>query len=291
VHTGELLRVLEGPEDIEWACWHSKGNCVLAGSKDGTIWMWLVQNGQCMAVFSGHDGLVSCGSFCSDGKLLCSGGEDGTVRVWQPRTAQCSKVFQDAEAHEAAITCLVAEGDYVLTGSLDGTARLYTCQTMRLLNTFLHSTGHAVQSNDMEDEEGDGEEVQAVEAVAFSSSAYKWLCTAGADKLAKVWDYAGTQPRIICTHGGGVVAAKWHSALPLLVTAALDRSLRIWDARDGRCCLTLTGHVDLIVNLSLSSYREKTEYGEELKDMLVSVSDDRTARVYVLDCNSIASSL
>lgn len=28
-----LLNKLEGPEDIEWATWHSKGNAVLAGSK------------------------------------------------------------------------------------------------------------------------------------------------------------------------------------------------------------------------------------------------------------------
>jgi angio-associated migratory cell protein len=50
VATGELLFALEGPEDVEFACWHSKGNAVLAGSKDGTIWMWLAQTGQCVQV-------------------------------------------------------------------------------------------------------------------------------------------------------------------------------------------------------------------------------------------------
>jgi hypothetical protein len=29
---GELKQILEGPEDIEWADWHSKGNAVLAGN-------------------------------------------------------------------------------------------------------------------------------------------------------------------------------------------------------------------------------------------------------------------
>ena len=50
---GELKQVLEGPEDIEWAEWHSKGNAVLAGSKDGTVWMWMAHNGQCVHVFAG----------------------------------------------------------------------------------------------------------------------------------------------------------------------------------------------------------------------------------------------
>ena len=44
--TGELLVVMDGPEDCEWAQWHTKGNAIIAGSKDGTIWMWLAHDGQ-----------------------------------------------------------------------------------------------------------------------------------------------------------------------------------------------------------------------------------------------------
>ena len=41
----------------------SPRNAIIAGSKDGTIWMWLSHNGQCVQVFAGHDGGVSCGEF------------------------------------------------------------------------------------------------------------------------------------------------------------------------------------------------------------------------------------
>lgn len=58
VESKEMLLKLEGPEDIEWACWHGRGNAVLAGSKDGTVWMWLSHNGQCMQVFTGVDFLL-----------------------------------------------------------------------------------------------------------------------------------------------------------------------------------------------------------------------------------------
>jgi angio-associated migratory cell protein len=104
VNSGELLRVLEGPEDIEWAHWHSKGNAVIAGSKDGTIWMWLAHNGQCLQVFAGHEGIVSCGVFASEGKVIASGGEDGTVRVWAPKTGVCKHVFE--AAHTGLVTCM-----------------------------------------------------------------------------------------------------------------------------------------------------------------------------------------
>jgi ribosome assembly protein SQT1 len=30
--------------------WHPKGDVVLAGSEDFTLWMWLAQSGNCMQV-------------------------------------------------------------------------------------------------------------------------------------------------------------------------------------------------------------------------------------------------
>lgn len=38
VETGECKITLEGPEDIEFAEWHSKGNAILAGSRDGMLY-------------------------------------------------------------------------------------------------------------------------------------------------------------------------------------------------------------------------------------------------------------
>jgi angio-associated migratory cell protein len=53
IHTGEHVITLEGPEDIEWAKWHSRGNAIIGGSKDGTAWLWLSHGGQCMQVLTG----------------------------------------------------------------------------------------------------------------------------------------------------------------------------------------------------------------------------------------------
>lgn len=51
VPEGALLQTLEGPSDsVEWLTWHPKGDVVLAGSEDFTMWMWLAQSGQCMQV-------------------------------------------------------------------------------------------------------------------------------------------------------------------------------------------------------------------------------------------------
>ncbi len=48
---GQLVRTLEGPGGaVEWVKWHPKGNVVLAGSEDMTMWMWLAASGDCMQV-------------------------------------------------------------------------------------------------------------------------------------------------------------------------------------------------------------------------------------------------
>lgn len=128
VDGGDLVVVLEGPEDIEWAEWHSVGNAVVAGSADGTAWMWLVPSGQCVQVLAGHDGSVSSGCFTKDGKLICTGGEDGTVRVWLPKSGACKYLFKgEREAHEAMVTCLVSstDGDLILSGTVSFSSVVY----------------------------------------------------------------------------------------------------------------------------------------------------------------------
>ena len=40
-YTGQLKAKFDGPEDIEWAQWHPKGHAIIAGSNDGTVWLWV----------------------------------------------------------------------------------------------------------------------------------------------------------------------------------------------------------------------------------------------------------
>jgi WD40 repeat protein len=44
---GSTICGLEGPSEVSWLSWHPRGSIVVAGSEDGTIWMWNAQTGQC----------------------------------------------------------------------------------------------------------------------------------------------------------------------------------------------------------------------------------------------------
>ena len=84
------MLTLEGPsEDITWVRWHGKGDVLLAGSSDMSLWLWSVPSGACMAVLSGHGGAVACGGFTPDGRYAVSAAQDGAARLWSPKDGAC----------------------------------------------------------------------------------------------------------------------------------------------------------------------------------------------------------
>ena len=241
---------------------------------------------QCMQVFAGHDGKVSCGMFSKDGKHVVSGGDDGTVRIWNPKSGACKHIFEGHFGHEGPTTCLAGseDGDAILSGSVDGKVRLYQISGKKVLQTLVHSTEISMEENnekDVMEEEGG---VLGVECVGFSpANDLKWVASGGMDKTVKIWDSITGTCRCVCTHDGGVVALHWHQSYPLFATACLDSTVRLWDARSATCVLDLTGHADLVTNMEMSTLIKSSENHceeESPTDCIVSVSDDGTARVF-----------
>lgn len=118
---------------------------------------------------------------------------------------------------------------------------------------------------------------------------------AGMDKTLKVWDTVSGGLRSTCFHGGSVVSLKWHSSLPVICTAALDNSVRLWDARNGALLKEFTGHRDLVTSIDLlpigrcigSSSVEEAAAVSGATDVIVSVSDDNTAKVFLFDIHNL----
>jgi WD40 repeat protein len=114
----------------------------------------------------------------------------------------------------------------------------------------------------------------------------------------------------VCAHSheAGVVALAWHVSRPTVVSASLDRCIHIWDARSGSQLLELTGHTNLVTNFALrtflgdnsslpvppsninssnSSNSSSGGAGDGV-DVIVSVSDDFTAKVFHLNIAALA---
>ncbi|RKO87112.1 WD40-repeat-containing domain protein [Blyttiomyces helicus] len=128
VATGEHVTTLVGPAEINWIDWHPKGNVLIAGSEDSSVWMWQVPSGDCMQVFSGHIDSVTCGRFLPNGKGIVTGSADGTLILWDPRTAAATLRLsgEDGRFHATGITSLAVHSDsnLVISGGMDGSVRL-----------------------------------------------------------------------------------------------------------------------------------------------------------------------
>ncbi|KAJ1729722.1 60S ribosomal subunit assembly or modification protein, partial [Coemansia biformis] len=213
--------VLDGPDEIQWMDWHPKGNVLLAGANDATLWMWSLPAGTFMNVFNGHSAPVTCGRFTHAGRNVVSGSEDGSLIVWDPKTAGivCQFSSRDERFHQEGITCLdISKDDQVIiTGSVDSTAKL-----THVNGSILGSLENATES---------------IESVGLCDC-LPLAATGSVDGTLNIWDVNTLRLRATLKHEDSVTRLKWHADSPLLTSVSMDCTVRTWDARTGDCIRT-----------------------------------------------------
>jgi WD40 repeat protein/DNA-binding SARP family transcriptional activator len=228
---------------------------VVSGDPTGPIHVWSPSNGA-DRVFAGHTD-VSYAQLSPDGTQIVSASHDESVRVWDVRSGRSRLVSTlkglkyaaaiDASGERIAIggaTPLVIQapdgtnrvllrghGGYVnalafnpgstrlLTGSDDGTARVWDARSGRAVRTL---RGH----------EG------TVRGVAYSDDG-KRIATAGSDGTIRVWSADGGEATILVGHEGAVNSARFNGRGDRIVSAGVDGSIRVWDAAGGPALLVL----------------------------------------------------
>ncbi|KAG0164852.1 hypothetical protein DFQ28_010369 [Apophysomyces sp. BC1034] len=252
--TGEFCAAAEGPDDIVWIDWHPKGNILLAGAQDSTIWMWAMPTGKFMNIFSGHAAAVNAGCFTPDGKKIVSVAEDSTMIVWDPKSAVAEVRLSgdDARFHSEPITAVAVNRDSTLaiTGSMDGKARL-----VNILS------GHIVASLE--------NHTDSIETVDFCD-VLPLAATGSVDGKVSIWDVQTQRLRSTLAHEDAIVKVKFVKNSPMLVSCSADRSVKLWDTRTGQCINTWVGHRDTVLGFAVSN-----DGG-----MVVTGSDDGTCLVF-----------
>ncbi|KAJ2607099.1 60S ribosomal subunit assembly or modification protein, partial [Coemansia sp. RSA 1694] len=235
VEARERCATLDGPDDVAFIDWHPKGNVLLAGAHDASLWMWTLPSGACMRVFAGHSAPVTCGRFTHSGRHIVSGAEDGSLIVWDPKTAAIVRQFaaHDERFHQGAITSLAVARDdqVVLTGSVDTTAKL-----VHVNGTILGSLSNATES---------------VEAVGLCD-VLPLAATGSVDGSLSIWDINTMRLRTTLRHDDSVTRVVWHDGAPLLTSVSMDCAVRTWDARTGECVRTWRGHQAGIMDVALT---------------------------------------
>ena len=130
------------------------------------------------------------------------------------------------------------DGQRIVTGSDDMTAKVWDAETGRELSTL---TGH------------DG----GVLSVSCSPDGQR-VVTGSEDQTAKVWD-AQTERELstLTGHDGWVMSVSWSPDGKQILTGSIDFTVKVWDAQTGKEVFDLIGHSNVIhsVAWSLSGQR------------------------------------
>lgn len=144
-------------------CLQHDDTILITGSYDSTIKVWDIETGEEIRTLVGHQSGIRCLQFDDTGKLI-TGSMDNTTRLWNWRTGQCLRTF---ESHTGGVISVHFDSQYVASGSMDHTVRVYDTNTKQ---TFLLK-GH----NDW------------VNAVKIDSAS-RTLLSASDDCTVRLWD-------------------------------------------------------------------------------------------------------
>lgn len=121
----------------------------------------------------GHAKRVLCTEFSSNGFQLATAGDDGFIKVWDLRKR---KQFASVPAHSKLVTQLrfeqqthshdgVSAGEYLVSSSFDGTAKVWSSRDWKMLATLRGHEGKVMGAGILKDS----------------------VVTCGFDKTLKLW--------------------------------------------------------------------------------------------------------
>lgn len=258
--TGVLARTLIGQAEGQ-AQWINDAvflddTRLAAVSQDGTLRLWNARNGVQTAVRHGHESGVTAVARHRDGSLI-TGSLDGTLRMWSPDAAGA---VSTTEAMYGVV--ISSDGARVATTGWKGLIKTFDARTSRELTSFV---GHG-QSGIRIDWSGDGRHFATTgndgkvmlwdaatgekrsellgakggEPVVFHPGS-GLVAGEGPDGVAKVWRVSdGSEEASLVEGPGNISDIAWSPDGTLLVVAATDGQIRLWDwkARTVRARLT-----------------------------------------------------
>ena len=214
----ELLElVLEGhPAIVRALCFNPQDDLVLfsGGEKDGSVWVWNSETGQCIQKMSGHKGDVLSIKMQTDGNYAMSVGSDQKAYLWDIRQRSYCGVLdatQQAPSNHISIYYAPSGEGCASLAHQDGSVSFWDISKCQFITSCKPHLSE-VRSTD------------------FTAEG-RYLATASFDGNISLIDTCRMdQLEIVKTlkHQDKVVSVKWHPFMPLLVSTSADKTARVW---------------------------------------------------------------
>ncbi|MFQ3535053.1 MAG: protein kinase [Aggregatilineales bacterium] len=272
---------------------------VLTASQDRLLRLWEVSSGRLCAEFYEHPAVVTCCAFAlgpNGLRLAVSGDAEGTLRLWD---AAGNVLLHTLQAHRGAVTaCAGLEDQHPLavSGGADGQICIWDGRNGKLLRalaggagavtgvtlTFLGERLLLTAAN--EDKVLRLWDVQKGELLArytghraaltaCAIDPHGRLLSSGREGTLRVWSVPDETRTPIEPHGAAVQSIAFTPDSRRLVSAGLDREVRLWHAETGKHIQTLRGHIGGVYGLALRSDGR----------VALTAGSDRTVRAWDID--------
>eukprot|EP01061_Rhynchopus_euleeides_P014180 TRINITY_DN2462_c1_g1_i1.p1 TRINITY_DN2462_c1_g1~~TRINITY_DN2462_c1_g1_i1.p1 ORF type:complete len:1241 (+),score=601.51 TRINITY_DN2462_c1_g1_i1:82-3804(+) len=262
---------------VKGLSFHPKRPWILASLHSGAIQLWDYRMGSLIDRFEEHEGPVRSVDFHSNQPLFVSGGDDAKIKIWNYRLRRCIFTLTGHLDYVRTVE-FHKRSPWIVSSSDDQTLRIWNWQGRSCISVI---TGHN----------------HYVMSASFHP-ARDLVVSSSLDQTLRLWDLTGLKHQsrlstfagnvtqdifgsndvqskhILEGHERGVNYASFHPTLPLIVSGADDRTIRIWAVEEIRAYEKeqFRGHMG---NVSCVKY---------FKDYVVSNSEDRSIRVW--DVNS-----
>jgi WD40 repeat protein/serine/threonine protein kinase len=232
--SGRELLILPGHSNlVSAAVFSPDGQRIATGSDDHTAKVWDAASGRELLSLDEGSNWVHSVAFSPDGQRIVTGTAAGSTEVWDAASGRKLLLFNgsfngldNGTYYPQGFFCMAAyspDGQRIVTGSLDGTAKVWQAASGKRL-LIIHASNNGVSS------------------VAFSPDSRR-IATGSQDRTAKVWDAAsGRELLTLKGHNDAVSSVAFSPDGQRIITGSQDRTAKLWDASSGRELLTLKGH-------------------------------------------------
>lgn len=214
-----------------------------------------------LQTLSGHNGRVWHLDWSPCGELLATCGADKAILIYKYINSLWTLVDRLDGSHTKSIRKVKwsRTGAHLASASFDGTVVIWH-KTSENMEGVLTLEGHESE----------------VKGISWSNED-KFLATCGRDKTVWIWetdiDYEYITLAVLSRHTQDVKCVEFHSTKILLASGGYDNAIALWEGigDDWICKDLLLGHENTVWDLKW------------IGDNLVSVSDDLTMRLWVLE--------
>ncbi len=249
-HTSYVVSVAFSPD----------GQTLASASWDKTVRLWNVKDGTLLRTLVGHTDYVNSTTFSPDGQTLASASGDTTVRLWNAKDGTPLHILKEHTSYVVSVA-FSPDGQTLASASWDTTVRLWKIKDGTFLRTLKGYTSYVV-------------------SVAFSPDG-QTLASASSDTTVRLWKIKydlrtlfGQNDTLLRTFNGHTRHVSNIAFSPdgqTLASASGDKTVRLWNVKDGTLLRTLVGHTDGITSIAFSPDGQ----------ILASASQDSTVKLWM----------